>query len=154
MQEIIQWLSMQSLLQSSLEFWGKTFYSSYLKSGDIHLGFRINIKGNFVQGHVIMYQFHHICGYCKDIWNFSQSKSNWPSSHFEFGIARIITKNLKDPEMKIWIYWSESNSWIYFYIVLNKNWKIYWSEQSFTGLGPVLIVRTADSLMFYWTICK
>ena len=23
---------------------------------------------------------------------------------------------------------------IYFYIVLNKNWKIYWSEQSFTGL--------------------
>ena len=24
---------------------------------------------------------------------------------------------------------------IYFYIVLNKNWKIYWSEQSFTGLG-------------------
>ena len=33
--------------------------------------------------------------------------------------------------MKIWIYWSESNSWIYFCIVLNKNWKIYWSEQSF-----------------------
>jgi hypothetical protein len=25
-------------------------------------------------------------------------------------------------KMKIWIYWSESNSWIYFYIVLNKNW--------------------------------
>jgi len=23
-----------------------------------------------------------------------------------------------------------------FYIVLNKNWNIYWSEQSFTGLGP------------------
>jgi hypothetical protein len=75
--------------------------------------------------------------------------------------------------MKIWIYGSKSNSWIYFYIysgtslawtlwnywtsmaqtsdnlntfwqslwvqaseVLNKNWKIYWSEQSFTGLGP------------------
>jgi hypothetical protein len=38
-------------------------------------------------------------------------------------------------EMKIWIYWSESNSRIYFYIFLNKNWKIYWSEQSFTGLG-------------------
>ena len=29
----------------------------------------------------------------------------------------------------------ESNSWIYFYIVLKKNWKIYWSEQSFTGFG-------------------
>ena len=39
-------------------------------------------------------------------------------------------------KMKIWInYWSESNSWIYFYIVLNKNWKIYWSQQSLTGLG-------------------
>ena len=38
--------------------------------------------------------------------------------------------------MKIWIYWSESNSWIYFYIVLNENCKIYWSEQSFPGLGP------------------
>jgi hypothetical protein len=39
----------------------------------------------------------------------------------------------------------ESNSWIYFNIVLNKNWKIYWSEQSFNGLGPeepLLIVRT------------
>jgi hypothetical protein len=39
-------------------------------------------------------------------------------------------------EMKIGIYWSESNSWIYFYIVLNKNWKIYLCEQSFTGLEP------------------
>ena len=36
-------------------------------------------------------------------------------------------------EMKIWNYWTESNSWIYFQIVLNKNWKIYWSEQSFTN---------------------
>jgi len=47
---------------------------------------------------------------------------------------------------EILIYWSESNSWIYFYIVLNKNWKIYWSEQSFTGRfyarRPVLIVMT------------
>ena len=39
-------------------------------------------------------------------------------------------------EMKIWIYWSESISRIYFYIFLNKNWIIYWSEPSFTGLGP------------------
>jgi hypothetical protein len=41
-------------------------------------------------------------------------------------------------EMKIWIYWSSSNSWIYFYlhVVLKKNWKIYWSEQSFSGLEP------------------
>ena len=39
-------------------------------------------------------------------------------------------------EMSILIYWSESNSWIYFYIVLNENRKIYWFEQSLTGLGP------------------
>ena len=39
-------------------------------------------------------------------------------------------------EMKIWSHWSESNSWIYFYIILNKNWNIYWSKQSFTGLIP------------------
>jgi hypothetical protein len=38
--------------------------------------------------------------------------------------------------MKIWIYWSESNSWIYICIVLNKKKKNYLSEQSFTGLGP------------------
>ena len=37
--------------------------------------------------------------------------------------------------MKIWIYLSESNFRIYFYIALNKNWKIYLSEQSFNGLG-------------------
>ena len=38
--------------------------------------------------------------------------------------------------MKICIYWSDSNSGIYYiYIYLNKNWNIYWSEQSFTGLG-------------------
>ena len=44
-------------------------------------------------------------------------------------------------EMKIWIYWSESNSLIYFYIhctfvFLNKNWKNYSTEQNFTGLRP------------------
>ena len=38
--------------------------------------------------------------------------------------------------MEIWNNWSESYSLIYFYIVLNKNIKIYWSEQSFTGLEP------------------
>jgi hypothetical protein len=36
--------------------------------------------------------------------------------------------------MKIWIDWSESNSWNYFYI-----FKIYWSLAG----GPTLIVRTA-----------
>jgi hypothetical protein len=41
-------------------------------------------------------------------------------------------------EMKIWIYFLESNFRIYFYIFLTKNRKIYWSEQSFTGLGSVV----------------
>jgi hypothetical protein len=39
-------------------------------------------------------------------------------------------------EMEIKIYLSESNSLIYFHLVLDKNWKIYWSKQSFTGLCP------------------
>ena len=48
---------------------------------------------------------------------------------------RIILDKITVLEMKIWIYWSKSNSWIYFYIVLNKNWKMYWSEQSLLVLG-------------------
>ena len=51
-------------------------------------------------------------------------------------------------EMKNWIYWSESNSWIYFYIVLNKNWKHYWFEQNFTGLG--LQDRCSSWGLRYW----
>ena len=45
-------------------------------------------------------------------------------------------------DMKIWINWFESNSWIYFiyiwvhFVYLNNKWKIYWSEQRFVGLGP------------------
>ena len=31
-------------------------------------------------------------------------------------------------DMKMCIYWSKSKFWIYFYIVLNKNWKIHWSK--------------------------
>ena len=53
-------------------------------------------------------------------------------------ISQVVIKlhTVSVLEMKIWIYCTESNSWIYFYIVLNKNWKIYWSGESFTGLGP------------------
>ena len=39
-------------------------------------------------------------------------------------------------DMKIWIYWSKANYLVYFYMVLNKNWKIYWSKQSFTDIAP------------------
>ena len=49
---------------------------------------------------------------------------------------RLLNTNwLPDLEMKIWTYWSRSNFWIYFYIVLNKNWKIYWSVQRCICLG-------------------
>ncbi len=56
-------------------------------------------------------------------------------------------------EMKIWIYWSESNPWIYFYIKLknllvltNLNW-------SWAG-GLVLIVKTGIMLGFSWIQCR
>ena len=41
-------------------------------------------------------------------------------------------------EMKMWSYWSNRilEFIIYIYIYLNKNWKIYWSKQSFTSIGP------------------
>ena len=65
-------------------------------------------------------------------------------SNYPFGILKLFLKcksplscNWSPPvlEMKISIYCSESNSWTYFGVVLNKNWKIYWSEQNFTGFG-------------------
>ena len=43
-------------------------------------------------------------------------------------ILSVFSYNVSVLEMIIWIYWSRSNSWINFYIVLNKNWKNYWSE--------------------------
>jgi len=49
------------------------------------------------------------------------------------------------PRNEIWIYWSESNSWIYFFIFLNKNWKKILIRTKFylswTG-GTMLIVMT------------
>ena len=49
---------------------------------------------------------------------------------------RLLNTNwLPALEMKIWTYWSRSNFWIYFYIFLNKNWKIYWSVQRCICLG-------------------
>ena len=53
-------------------------------------------------------------------------------------------------EMKIWIYWSKSNFLIYFHIVLNKNWKFYWSWAG----GPLLIARTVRGIIkwIWWCI--
>ena len=52
---------------------------------------------------------------------------------------RFLIKGCTVLEMEIWIYWSnqilEFIFYIHVYIYLNKNRKIYWSEQSFTGLG-------------------
>ena len=48
--------------------------------------------------------------------------------HFLMSINNKNTVRNSVLEMKTWIYWSESNSWSYFYLYLNKNWKMYWSE--------------------------
>ena len=37
-------------------------------------------------------------------------------------------------EMKIWIYWYESNSWIYYILIKTEKFTV--PKQSFTGLGP------------------
>jgi hypothetical protein len=70
-------------------------------------------------------------------------------------------------EMKIKIHWSESNSWIYLYIVLNKNCKNYWCKQSFTGLCPqdrcsswgLILILVVDHLcsnfiFIIWYLCS
>ena len=54
--------------------------------------------------------------------------------------------------MNFWIYWSGWNSWIYFYIFLNKNWTIYWSDQSFTGLGPEDMLNVRTVIVFTYHI--
>jgi hypothetical protein len=84
--------------------------------------------------------------------------------HRKLLCKELITQNRQSSKWKF-----EFHIQIYFYIVLNKNWKIYWSEQSFTGLGPedrcsswgqnkVLLVlgqRTGvhheDRTKFYWS---
>ena len=54
-------------------------------------------------------------------------------------------------KMNIWIYWIDLN------IVLNKSWKIYWSKQSFTGLGPedrssLLGLHSTTCMLFQGTV--
>ena len=52
-------------------------------------------------------------------------------------------------EMKIWNRWSESNTWIYFYIVLNRNKNnVLVRTELYLSLagGPVLIVMTVMTL--------
>jgi hypothetical protein len=62
---------------------------------------------------------------------------------------------------------SKSNSWIYLYIVLNKNCKNYWCKQSFTGLCPqdrcsswgLILILVVDHLcsnfiFIIWYLCS
>ena len=56
-------------------------------------------------------------------------------TRFRSQVSTDLTITCSVLEMKIWIYWFKSNSWIYLYIDLKKNWKIDWSKQSFVGLG-------------------
>ena len=101
---------------------------------------------------------HHINIYWLEqaIFEFTFSRNFFSTKH-DILYPRIYTVL----EMKIWICWYESNSWIYFYIVQNKNWenvlvrtKLYWSWTgglvklywSWTG-GLVLIVRTVYMIL-------
>ena len=72
--------------------------------------------------------------------------------HVQYNVLYLPESHLityQSSKKKIWIYWSESTSWINFYIVLNKNWKIYWSKlKSFTGIWPedwCSFVKTANT---------
>ena len=80
---------------------------------------------------------------------FLQMKLTWCMGTEPFGLKVFHRhkRGCQSFEVKIWIYWFESNSWIYFYIpvYLNKKLKnllfrtnVYWSW----ARGPVLIGRT------------
>jgi len=82
--------------------------------------------------------------------NFNKLSYNWVRSSYNqvlnttlsniFNqIVAVSFSLMAAHEMQIWIYWSESNSWIYFYIhfvVLNNKWKNLPVKQGFSGLGP------------------
>jgi hypothetical protein len=61
------------------------------------------------------------CRFKNGCWSESiiYSFNRWWSTSFRFR----VTSGHPVLKMQIWIYWSESNFCIYFYIVLNKNWK-------------------------------
>ena len=74
-----------------------------------------------------------LCKYslCKYILYVYFSFVNYKSKVCIFHFWNLAFNLLFFPEI-----WSESNSSIYFYIVLNKTWKVYRFDQSLTGLGP------------------
>ena len=85
-------------------------------------------------------------------WYLKSHVPNWPCSHtyrkhrclLYIFVAQYIMKTVLD--IKIWIYWSESNSWINFTLIFfYKNWKIFLVQTKFYWSWAwwlVLIVRT------------
>ena len=55
-------------------------------------------------------------------------------------------------KMKTWIYWSESNSWIYFYIFLNKNWNITVPNKVWLVFGLRTCVHYEDCVKHIMTL--
>ena len=90
-------------------------------------------------------RWQQICFVCR---THTTKNSIWLHGHktFEYAV-----------NMKIWIHWSKSNFWIYFYIVLNKNWKMvrtqfYWS---WWARGPVCVLYLYSKIVLsecciYW----
>ena len=76
---------------------------------------------------------------CDECRSYLKVSVKWVKWHEDLWYSEFLTHMFYDLfsvlEMKIWIYWCESNAWIYFYLVLNKNWKIYWSKQSLLVLS-------------------
>ena len=70
----------------------------------------------------------------------------WRGEHWQEGHYIVITVF----KIKILIYWSNSNSWIYFYIVPNKDW-----TKLITGLNKVLLVlrRRIGAHQIYVSMC-
>ena len=73
-------------------------------------------------------------------FGFNQVCRIWENLSFIFLLGTMLKFSHKVQSSK-WKFWftgpNKILEFIFIYnVFLNKNWKIYWSEQSFTGLGP------------------
>jgi len=98
---------------------------------------------NWEKLHDLPLSYFSVCRALVDEVNYGISQVD-PKKTVQVGSFRVdgngnqntykVSNSITVVEMKIWIYWSESNSWTYFYIVLGKQ------TEKFTDPNKVLVV--------------
>ena len=131
-QLLLAWLQLCSLDVSLFFCWWLEQQSTCIQYMSLH------------SGHIILTLGWSVFVLPPYYWFLRGENLNLGSKHWS-NVIEVSLLIITVFEMKIWNYWSGSNSWIYFYIVLNKNWKnlLVWTKfyWSWAG-GPVLILST------------